>query len=61
MRNIIDYFPELKVTNMEQLPKAMGAKYLLVIESPYVGEYAAMRWMRKMPKTIKRCEHVVRF
>jgi len=60
MRNIIDNHPELKITNLEQLPRAQGRNLLLVIESPFPGEYAAIRWLRKMPSTTARCHHVVR-
>lgn len=62
MVNFIDYSPEaVKVTNLDALPKGTGCKYLLVIESPYFGEYVAKQWLRKMPSTTKRCEAVIRF
>jgi len=60
MRTIIDNSDEITIKNLEQLPNGLGCNLLLVIESPYVGEYAAKRWLRKMPKTTKRCEAVVR-
>lgn len=61
MVRIIDYNPaEVKITNTEQLPRGGGCPFLLVIESPYPGEYAAERWLRKLPATLPRCKAVVR-
>lgn len=60
MRSIIDYNPDLKINNLEQLPKGLGCNLLLVIESPYPNEYVAVRWLRKMPEKTKRCHHIVR-
>lgn len=59
-RKIIDYHPGLRITNTEQLPRGTGAKFLLVIESPHDGEYAAERWLRKMPSSIPPSKAVVR-
>lgn len=62
MRSILDYDREkMKIRNVELLPRWLGCKLLLVVESPYAGEYVAKRWLRKMPQTTARCEHVVRF
>jgi hypothetical protein len=62
MVRVIDYCREsVKITNTEQLPRGSGARLLLAIESPYPGEYAAARWLRKMPQTVKRCYVVIRF
>ena len=61
MRTIIDLCPEVKLTNMEAMPKGLGCRLLLAIESPYPNEYMAKRWLRKMPTTTKRCEVVIRF
>lgn len=60
-RTIIDNSPAITITNLEQLPPGTGCKYLLVIESPYAGEYAAKRWLRKMPAKTSRIEAVIRF
>lgn len=61
MRSVIDYCREsMTVTNIDQLPRGLGCSLLLVIESPYPNEYVAKRWLRKMPATTKRCEHVLR-
>ncbi len=59
-RTIIDNSPELRITNTDQLPRGLGCRFLLVLESPYPGEYIAKRWLRKMPATTARCEAVVR-
>ena len=60
MRSIIDYCNDLKITNLDQLPKGLGCNLLLVIESPYPNQYVAVRWLRKMPSKTQRCYHVVR-
>jgi hypothetical protein len=61
MRSIIDYDREsIKIANLEALPRGLGCSMLLVIESPYPGEYVAKRWLRKMPRTTARGEHVIR-
>ena len=61
MRTIIDYSPEITVTNLDALPRGTGAAYLLAIESIYYGEYIAKRWTRKMPATTARGEVLIRF
>lgn len=62
MRSIIDYDPaSVKIKNLESLPRGLNCPFLLVIESPYYGEYVAKRWLRKMPATTKQLEHVIRF
>ena len=60
-QSIIDNGPWVKITNLDQLPKGTGCSYLLVLESPYYGEYAAKRWLRKLPGSVKRTERIVRF
>lgn len=59
--SLIDYDPALKVTNIESLPSGTGARYLLVVESPYYGEYIAKRWLRKLPRSVSRIERIIRF
>lgn len=61
MRSIIDFSPELVIRNLDALPRGTGCRFLLVIESPFPNEYVAKRWLRKLPATTARCEHVVRF
>lgn len=61
MRTIIDYHAALTITNLDALPRGTGAPYLLVVESPYPGEYIAKRWLSKMPASTARCEAVIRF
>ncbi len=61
MRQIVDYDREtMTITNLDQLPGGLGCKLLLVINSPYFGEYVAKRWLRKMPLSTRRGESVVR-
>ena len=59
--SLIDYDPEIKITNIESLPSGTGARYLLVVESPYYGEYIAKKWLRKLPASVSRIERIVRF
>jgi hypothetical protein len=61
MPKIIDYCPELKIHNTGILPRGSGAKFLLAIESIYLGEYVAKRWLRKMPVNTHPGEVVIRF
>ena len=61
MRSIIDYDKERDtITNMAAMSRGRGCKMLLVIDSPYVHEYVALRWLRKLPAATARCQHVVR-
>ena len=61
MRSILDYDrASMRITNLEHLPRGIGARLLLVIDSPYAGEYVAVRWLRKMPTTTRRLHHVLR-
>ena len=59
--SLIDYDPEIKITNIESLPSGTGARYLLVVESPYYGEYIAKKWLRKLPASVSRIERIIRF
>ena len=59
--SLIDYDPALKVTNIESLPSGTGARYLLVVESPYCGEYIAKKWLRKLSASVSRIERIIRF
>lgn len=60
-RKIVDFEPDLTITNLDQLPRGTGAPYLLVVDSPYPGEYVAKRWIRNLPATTQRGETVIRF
>lgn len=57
----IDYTPDLKINNLDALGRGTGAKWLLVVESPYPNEYVAKRWCRKAPKSFKPGERLIRF
>ena len=59
--SIVDYCPEITITNTDSLPAGTGCQYLLVIESPYAYQYIAKRWLRKLPQSVKRTERIVRF
>lgn len=61
MRTIIDYDKDnMKITNLEQLPRGLGLRYLLCLESPYPATYIAERWLRKMPESTPHGKVVVR-
>lgn len=47
-REIIDYSPELKIVNTEQLPKGVGAKYLECIRG-LNGVLVAKQWRKNVP------------
>ncbi len=56
----IDYGPEVRITNLDALPRGTGARYLIVLESPYAGVYVAKACTWRRPRTLKRCEWLVR-
>jgi putative lipoic acid-binding regulatory protein len=43
---LIQNHKDLKITNLEQLPRGIGASYLEVIESHIPGTYIAKQWRR---------------
>ena len=47
---IIKYNPELKITNLDQLARGTGAKYLEVLPVKAKGILIAVKWCRKIPK-----------
>jgi hypothetical protein len=49
--NEVKYHPQLKVTNLDQLPHGLNCKYLLAIDGPN-GSYIAHSWKREKPKSI---------
>ena len=61
LRHIVDYEPALDIRNIDSLPRGLGCRYLLVVESHYLGTYIAKAWKRKMPSTTKRGEAIIRF
>lgn len=56
---IIKYSPELKITNLEQLPAGKGCKYLIVIEG--IDCYIAKSWKRNIPEKLLKTEFLVSF
>lgn len=48
MRKIIGYRPDMKILNVEQLPKGLNLPYLECITSPY-GELIAKQWRKSIP------------
>ena len=57
--NIINYTPNLKIANTEQLAKGTGAKYLLVLVNGDI--LIAHSWKRTAPKSIKPGYALVKF
>ena len=63
-QNMLDW-PAVKdqitITNMEALPRGVGAPYLIVVESHYPDIYIAKRWARTLPRGLGRSERIIRF
>ena len=57
-REIIKYSPSLKVTNLDQLPRGTGAKYLECLRGPD-GILIAKQWRRSIP--MQRYEILIMF
>ena len=58
---LVDYHAQLDITNLDQLPRGTGCKYLLVIEGQAAGSYIAKKWLRTLPKRRpQRIERIVR-
>ncbi len=57
----IDYSPDMKITNMDQLPRGTGAGYLVVVKSPDGEKYIAKEWRRSEPVRGTKDEMVIRF
>ena len=49
---VINYSREIVVSNLEQLSKGVGARYMEVIDSHVPGEYVAVQWRRKLPVSV---------
>lgn len=58
---VIDYKPDLKIRNLEQLSAGTGCKFLSVINSTIPGEFIAKRWHRKLPVRFPANETIIRF
>lgn len=52
--------PDLKVINLEFMPRGTGAKFLLTIKGQD-GELVAKAWKRVAPKSLKPHEVLIRF
>ena len=57
---IVPYTKDLHVTNIEQLPRGTGAKYLIAIRANN-DVLIAKSWSRKLPKVIHPNEVIIRF
>lgn len=52
---IIAYNPDLKITNLQQLSKGTGARYLEVLDDQKLhGVYIACRWKRNVPNKLDK-------
>ena len=58
--NTIPYNPGIQITNLDQLPKGTGAKYLEVIV-PAEGPIIAVAWRKTKPKTLGRGRKLIEF
>lgn len=57
---IIDYNKELSITNTDQLPHGVGAKYLECMPA-HNGDLIAIAWRRKILDTIPTDHIIVEF
>ena len=55
----VKYTPNLPVTNIEQLPKGTGSRFLLAYYDKTHKIYIAHSWKRKMPKNIAEGYRVI--
>lgn len=46
--NVVPFTRDLKIRNLDALPRGLNAPFLLVIEGEQ-GEYVAKQWKRKLP------------
>lgn len=60
-QRMIDYDRSQTITNLEQLPKGTGAKYLECIEGQAYGTYIAAKWRRTPPANLPRGRVLIRF
>ena len=59
---MIDYHKDKpRIVNTEQLPRGLNCRYLMVMPSHIPGEYIAIHWCRKLPRTIPLSRDVVDF
>ena len=47
---VIPYHRGLDIRNLADLPRGLGAPYLVVIRSHEAGVYIAARWLRRLPR-----------
>ncbi len=47
---VIEYTPQLNITNTQFLAPGLGLKYLEVIEAHIPGVYIAKKWRRTLPQ-----------
>jgi hypothetical protein len=57
---IVDYSPQLRIVNVDQLSKGTGCKYMLCILGQS-GEYIAKQWKRSPPDKMLKTEFLIRF
>ncbi len=60
MIKTITYNPGMQITNLDQLPKGTGAKYLEVIDENQ-GPFIAVCWRQVQPKSLPRNHKLVTF
>ena len=61
-QSLVDYDKDtVTITNVDNLPAGLGARLLLVVESPFDNEYIAKRWLHKLPNNVSPIERIIRF
>ena len=56
----IRFYPELKIRNLDALPRGTGCPFLLCIQGPH-DELVAKQWKRKEPSTLGPIETLIVF
>lgn len=46
---VIEYTPQLNITNTKMLAPGLGLRYLACIEAHIPGVYIAKKWYRELP------------
>ena len=58
---VISYSREIKITNLDQLARGTGARYIEVVDSHVPGEYVAVQWRRRLPVSVMTGHKFIRF
>lgn len=57
---ITPYNPGMQITNLDQLPRGTGGRYLEVLDNK-VGPFIAVAWRRTRPKSLPKSHLLLAF